>query len=545
MTSHNKHKVAAPVGEAARYRNGYFSLNKVFTISFAIVLILSGIVASIAYDRLVAFEALLDETTTDSLPKVMNYAKMYSQVNELTYSTDSLLGASSQGQRKIAYEAIKEKIKAIPPLAIELGNNKRLFAQIEVIEQEIDALNELIEQGLNITDMLSKQRKTMYRIYDVAVHDNALANADFAYAISTMIIEAEEALTFKRLNTIRQSSRNIDALYQNFNGTLSLNTPQKKLFSDLHSTLASKSGVLSHKTDHLRLLARIRGRADFVRNLVIDYARLAEFESFKYSKSVMAETEKFSGTVEQQIRTLGVTAIFTLFVIVIIVFFIQRHLVRRLVLLNKKVVSRLAGEHSDLRVGGKDEITDIAKSFEEFAQTIERQKKELVKTSLTDGLTNIANRRALDKAFKHLLRSAQRQQWPISILMMDVDNFKAYNDFYGHVAGDDCLQKIAEVVQKVMRRPEDFVARYGGEEFVCLLPNTPLDGAQVVADGILAQLKFDDIPHERSDVASHVTVSIGIAIYDAETEETADTLLKQADTALYRAKKRGKNCHSN
>lgn len=544
MTNNNNKLQHTDSGSAESYRPVHSSLNTVFISAFSIIIILSAIVAMIAYDRLIAFQGLLEDSTAKSFPRVMSYAKMYSQVNELTYSTDNLTKANTQGQRRIAYDELREKIDGITPLVKELGNDRRLMMQLDVIEQEINALNGLIEEQLSIRDKLKVERNGVYRIHDIAIHDEDIAHSDFAHIVSHLVIMSEEASSFKRLNQIKNASREVSKQYNTATTNLSLTQTQQQLMDRLHNAITGKQGVLALKVKLLRIMGRTRGRADFVRNLVIDYARLAEFESFKYKSSVLKETEAFSDTVEQQTKTLGVMALFTFCVMIMIVFFIQRRLIKRLVLLNKKVVSRLAGEVNDLKVGGKDEITTIAKSFEEFAQTIERQKKELLQSSLTDGLTSIPNRRALDKTFKHLLLSAHRQQWPISVLMMDVDNFKTYNDFYGHVAGDDCLQQIAKVLNKVMRRPEDFVARYGGEEFVCLLPNTPQEGAEIVADTILKELKAEYIPHERSDVASHITLSIGIAVYDSGEEETSDNLLKLADTALYRAKKKGKNCHS-
>jgi len=359
-----------------------------------------------------------------------------------------------------------------------------------------------------------------------------------------MIILAEQGITFRYLNEIKQKSREIDDIFLAGSNNPKLSVKQRDLLYKLRESLIGDDGLLSLRVQQLKILGRTRGRADFVRNLVIDYARLAEYESFRYNTSVIDNTANFALTVEKHIRGLGVAAVFTIFVLIMIIFFIQRRLIKRLVLLNEKVINRLAGVENDLRVGGNDEITDIARSFDQFAKTIEIQKKELVIKTLTDGLTNIANRRGLDREFKHLLLTAQRHKWPITILMMDVDNFKAYNDFYGHVAGDDCLQKIAAVLESTLRRPEDFVARYGGEEFVCLLPNTPLEGANSVAQSIIDAIEEANIPHQKSDVAPFVTLSLGISVYVSDKNETSDSLLKLADKALYRAKNNGKNCFS-
>jgi diguanylate cyclase (GGDEF)-like protein len=525
-------------------RHGYLSLKTVFFMAFGLVLFLCASIAAVAYYRLVDFQSLLNTTTMKSLPKVMTYAKMYSQVNELTYATENLTNVNTQGQRRIAFALLDDKIEDIPLLIRTLGDDERLIGQLSIIKQEVSGLNDLIETRLNTKNLLDEQRLTIYQTYEIAISDNNLSSSVFAQATSALIILAEQALVFKKLNKIKQHSRAIDDIHLKASTNSSLTDTQRDLLHQLRKDLVGESGLLPLRIQQLKIFGRTRGRADFVRNLVIDYARLAEYESFRYNKSVVKNTATFSARVKEQTRALRLTAIFVILVLIIITFFIQRRLIRRLVLLNTNVISRLAGAHIDLRVGGNDEITDIARSFNQFAETIEIQKKELIRKALTDGLTNIANRRGLDKEFKHLMLVAQRQKWPVAILMMDVDNFKGYNDFYGHVAGDDCLQKIAAVLEKVLRRPEDFVARYGGEEFVCLLPNTPIKGAEKVAQSILDAIQEANIPHQKSNVAPYVTLSLGISIYESGKDETSDTLLKLADTALYKAKANGKNCFS-
>jgi len=525
-------------------KRSYLSLKTVFFMAFGLVVLLCASISSITFYRLVDFQSLLNTTTMKSLPKVMIYAQIYSKVNELTYATENLRNVNTQGQRRVAFKLLVKKIEGIPLLTKELGDDKHLLTQLTVIKQEISGLNELIRVRLNTQNLLHEQRQAIYRIYEVSIDDADLPSSVFFQVSSSMIILAEQGITFRYLNEIKQKSREIDDIFLAGSNNPKLSVKQRDLLYKLRESLIGDDGLLSLRVQQLKILGRTRGRADFVRNLVIDYARLAEYESFRYNTSVIDNTANFALTVEKHIRGLGVAAVFTIFVLIMIIFFIQRRLIKRLVLLNEKVINRLAGVENDLRVGGNDEITDIARSFDQFAKTIEIQKKELVIKTLTDGLTNIANRRGLDREFKHLLLSAQRHKWPITILMMDVDNFKAYNDFYGHVAGDDCLQKIAAVLESTLRRPEDFVARYGGEEFVCLLPNTPLEGANSVAQSIIDAIEEANIPHQKSDVAPFVTLSLGISVYVSDKNETSDSLLKLADKALYRAKNNGKNCFS-
>src|SRR5690606_27513317 len=130
----------------------------------------------------------------------------------------------------------------------------------------------------------------------------------------------------------------------------------------------------------------------------------------------------------------------------------------------------------------------------------------------------------------------------ISVLLCDVDCFKAYNDFYGHLAGDACLQRVAGVLSSIVRRANDVIARYGGEEFVIVLPTTDSEGALRIAEEARALVRTLAIPHERSHVAPVVTLSIGVASADAEKLEGGpEELLRRADAALYTAKREGRD----
>lgn len=156
-----------------------------------------------------------------------------------------------------------------------------------------------------------------------------------------------------------------------------------------------------------------------------------------------------------------------------------------------------------------------------------------------DGLTGLANRRCFDDTLHAEWARAMRQKQPLSLLMVDVDNFKAYNDANGHLGGDECLKRIASAVSSEMRA-NDLVARYGGEEFAVILPNQSLKGAAIVAERIRCRVERLQVPN-RNAVAGHVTVSIGAATAIASPDTTASQLVAIADAALYRAKHMGRN----
>ena len=157
-----------------------------------------------------------------------------------------------------------------------------------------------------------------------------------------------------------------------------------------------------------------------------------------------------------------------------------------------------------------------------------------------DGLTGIANRRAFDDVLQTEWRRAIRDAKPISLLMVDVDHFKNYNDCFGHQAGDECLKRIAEIMAKSLLRPGDFVARYGGEEFSVILPDVDRAGAMLLAERIRMAVEQLHMPNGNPNGAP-VTVSVGAATAIGLEKITATEVLGTADAALYKAKHEGRN----
>ncbi|WP_179403258.1 sensor domain-containing diguanylate cyclase [Burkholderia guangdongensis] len=169
-----------------------------------------------------------------------------------------------------------------------------------------------------------------------------------------------------------------------------------------------------------------------------------------------------------------------------------------------------------------------------------RAESELVLLARTDGLTGLNNRRTFGEVLDQEWRRARRARSVFSLLFVDVDRFKAYNDTYGHQAGDDALAAVARCIGENIRRPGDCAARYGGEEFVVLLPNTPITGAEHIAEKIRAAIDELGIEHASSEFG-RVTASIGLASWTPEQDSEAGAVIKAADEALYNAKATGRN----
>jgi diguanylate cyclase (GGDEF)-like protein len=172
---------------------------------------------------------------------------------------------------------------------------------------------------------------------------------------------------------------------------------------------------------------------------------------------------------------------------------------------------------------------------------LKRYQDFLEDLSMTDGLTGIHNRRKFDEFLKREWGRAMRNKSFLSLMMVDIDYFKAYNDHYSHLAGDDCLRLLARTIAACFHRPTDLVARYGGEEIACLMPEIELEGAVSMARQVLDRVDSLHIPHTFSPVADHLTVSIGVSSMMPQTGDLPTILVQHADDLLYEAKRNGRN----
>jgi len=183
---------------------------------------------------------------------------------------------------------------------------------------------------------------------------------------------------------------------------------------------------------------------------------------------------------------------------------------------------------------------DISERKETEQKLLDLQ-KELEELSFKDGLTGVPNRRMLDSVLDKEWMSARRDKQPLSILLIDIDFFKQYNDFYGHIVGDDCLKQVAETLSNTATRARDFFARYGGEEFVMVLPETDAEAAQKIAERCQKFIFKLQIPHQQSDVSQLLTISIGTGTLVPTHSHDLRDFIDTVDRALYQAKQQGRN----
>ncbi|MEI6207630.1 MAG: diguanylate cyclase [Desulfuromonadales bacterium] len=208
-------------------------------------------------------------------------------------------------------------------------------------------------------------------------------------------------------------------------------------------------------------------------------------------------------------------------------------------------MSQQEDEVAGLKLGAVDYIIkpfnpDIVRLRVQNHLELKRYRDDRVRLALLDGLTGIPNRRAFDEQLGREWFRSLRTQAVLSLIMIDVDLFKPYNDTYGHLGGDDCLKQVAASLLTSLRA-SDFAARYGGEEFVCILHEANQAGALITAERICSKVESLHIPHCTSAVSSYVTVSLGMATFIPTEDHTPDFLIKMADQMLYKAKEKGRN----
>jgi diguanylate cyclase (GGDEF)-like protein len=189
----------------------------------------------------------------------------------------------------------------------------------------------------------------------------------------------------------------------------------------------------------------------------------------------------------------------------------------------------------------RENLIDFGKQLREVNEKLLTSNQLLSELSLKDPLTRLGNRRAFEENLARTCRTAVRENKTVCLLMIDVDNFKTFNDTYGHQAGDCCLQQVAHILKQALHRASDFAARYGGEEFSILLADTPLSGGMHVAERMRMGVEALQIKNKNAPLGI-VTISVGIAASKSDTEFVSESLVAASDAALYEAKQSGRNC---
>lgn len=511
-------------------------------------LLLFLLMAAIAYYRSTTFEKVLTGIVVTSLPEIRQAAMLAAQVKELPYLTEQLSRAESQAMRRLAYRDLEQKSRDIQQLLSEQQNHQ-LAVKFETIQRELQHLNQLIEQRLYYQQAISYLLREIYRFYDqveLVAHESQ-ALPEWALNFSGIIVRVGQIQSVDRLNEMRQLTELIredlssqQALLDTLDA--SLRTNAMTLQDSLSLLLLDETGLVALRSEQLRIDGRVTGRTRFIRSMVQDFGFEAEHVTLNKQSRLIQDVGEMSETLSRQTYWIGVLSLLAMVFLIVMIWCIKVQVINRLQRLKTQVMAQADSSPELMQIDGNDEITELAKAFNFYAHQVSEQSSRVEALSRTDSLTGINNRRGFDHQLERLVTLCRERHLPLCMLMIDVDFFKNYNDLYGHQAGDECLRQVASLLRRVVGRSQDFVARYGGEEFVCILPETDISAARLLASELLAAMSEMNIEHKGSSVAGYLTLSIGITGCDGDNMPPADVLVGLADAALYEAKAKGRNC---
>jgi diguanylate cyclase (GGDEF)-like protein len=450
---------------------------------------------------------------------------------------------------RLAIGNIESELNQIESLLRAAELEYVVLKEYDAIKFEITELEALVTLRLETNAQASDSERKLYTLFDEAkelssrmTKEARLSASSWFEEFSQLTIMSANLMSANKLNQIRKSSQKIKNKYA-YIQTIQpayFETQMSKLNENFQAIVLSDKGLINLRIKQLRIQGRTIGRGNFTEKLVSDFARALNFKSAVINKNILANAQNEKETIDLQISLLGFFVFFSIVLFVFIAWQLRQRVIIRLIGLNN-YVSQFDKKFLNTKL--KDEISDIALTFDSYVNTIEQQKQELSQLAMQDGLTKIANRRAFDKLYVNTFDLAKRNNLTLSVLLIDVDFFKLYNDEYGHLKGDEALIKVAATLKQSLKREVDLIARYGGEEFVCLLPNCNYEGASKVAEDLRLAISSLNIPHKNSSVAKHITISVGGTTIDAgkASSITPQFMLKEADTALYRVKSKGRN----
>ena len=527
-------------------------IKKLAILLFVVIVLFIG-VGTLLQKKLEQTQSILRDLTVNTIPAMTNANQSAIKSNELLSALESLMTSNTPAERRIAELEVQKKLDETQEQANKASYSPHELRLIKNIREEMITLNRFIDRNLDLADQIHKKQKELWVIK---------SNADRIYKVNTGQTDADKsqksiwrisfletstlAYTIEdtiRLSDLQELRRVIERELRELDRITDTLPPQVKkrvipLNSALQDLLISEQGLLDLQDSYLRVSGRTRGRENFIRNLISDYSKIAN--QFSLNKNNNLKEKILALTKDINTQKVWFVGGFVLLVVMIgSILALYSNAIKRLRILTKKIHNMTTAPI--LNQSSNDEIDALFQAFDQFSDTINKQNSLLETQSLTDSLTNIANRRAFDRRLAYELSNDRTIQADLSVVLIDVDFFKQYNDTYGHASGDDALQKIAMMLSHTIQNNTNLIARYGGEEFVVILPNKTAEEAILEAHSIMNAIKLANIKHSKSDVSDRITISIGIATRTKGEITDTDTLMKKADIALYHAKAQGRN----
>lgn len=520
---------------------------RLFTFAQLTILVLFTTVTLFAVYRLSNLGLILETLADESVPNIAKAASFTNRIQGLSTLTSILTGSTSNPARQLAKQKVDKSIELVNQSMLGTEENVMyLTRQLSTLTQEINELDALVEQRILQKNMLLESREKFSAEFAKLFQNiNAtIANDNLENKLLDIMLLAMQIDQQTRMHALRQIETELKKKLANTIAVIPITQANiKTSLADIESQLVGTDGLVIKKIQFLKIVGRTRGRDSFVRNLIANVASNLEYQNQLTNQStVQAANEANDSAVEYANITLLV-GIFSVALTLAIIYFLYKRIVSRLISLAQQV--EMASEHNstEIHISGNDEISQLADRFSLYLTRLKEQESALLSMTLTDPLTGIPNRRAFEGQLKDIIATARRNEWWVTLFLVDIDYFKDYNDHYGHSDGDACLRLVANEIHKIMARNTDFCARFGGEEFVCILPNTDANGAKIKAEALRQAILALQIPHAKSSIGENLTVSIGSGSFpfSQHVNWMTDIIFEQTDKALYKAKRNGRN----
>lgn len=512
------------------------------------IVLLFILIVIFAIIRITELGKILENISDRTIPEITQASTLINQVQNLATLSTILSISETNPAHQLSQQKIQNSIEKINiELAKRSTDSQLLTTQFATITLEIDELNQLVKQRIVGQQSFLKAKRTLNErvLGDIRELRTFSNNDELEDHLLNMFLLAFRIEQQNRLHEIRQIEISlasiVSVIRDDFekevrNGLLDIN--------GLENLLLGPNGLINLKIKSLRTIGRTRGRGNFVRNLIGDIASNLQYQNFITNRESIAKAKEVSALATEYSKLTIIAAIISILLTLGLIYFLHKHIVYRLISLSLQVQQASKDKSALVSITGNDEISVLADTFSTYLNKVREQENALLDMTLTDPLTGIPNRRAYEQKLTDTLDLAARNKWCVTVLLIDVDFFKLYNDHYGHSQGDECLSLIANHLCKHMARKSDFCARFGGEEFVCILPNTNLEGAKQISEMLRAEIESLQIPHADSSISEIVSISVGAASITQSNkfESIKDKLIIEADRALYKAKAEGRNC---
>ena len=513
------------------------SISTITNILLGVFIGLIVLLISFTYIQLKETETSFKTIAVDVVPTLANNGIVYSQLSSLAFLVANFAQADSPAKMRIGEAEVTGQLKEIERL-IETSSIE-IDSDLTLVRAEFSVLKSLIEELFALQQVLVNGENQIYTIRS-AIKDS---DSTKRYEKTELLLLTLKLIDADKLIDVRRLQRSMEAQLATMTvEAKSASSIDAQISRQVNDLVFGERGIINSKLLLLRTKGRVEGQRNFVRRLVLDIASATEFKAYEFARNQSLQAELLATRSSQQFSVTLITHLVTFLTGLALIIFVKLRVVSRLKSLTHSLSQKAMPEKVESLYRQNDEISILARTVVEHIDTIDKQKAELTQLSFMDSLTKVGNRRAFNERIEQAVNLAMRNDLNLSVLLIDVDSFKQFNDEFGHVKGDECLYQVAQLVKNKAKRGSDFVARYGGEEFVCLLIGMPADEALEFASQLCTAIEALAIPHKlNSAVSDVVTVSIGVHTESTINAQSGERLLQCADTALYQAKTNGRN----